>query len=193
MAKKYKYPPTPIRRQVRKSLRGPVRKYAIATGELLWAANFLHFQFHNLFKFSLGPGNPAAAEAMWQVLATDKGQRDLLGAAASYSMSVSIHLGAEIVWAVKQAHRLGEKRNDAVHSATVPHRGKKITMRPTPFGTTEARYERLAQIPDLPRGYRQITGDLIALGYFVNALFQELSAPGAAPWPKRPRLRSIPG
>lgn len=186
-----------ISRRTPNEMKAPLRQYAAAVGELVWASNSTHTEFAILFCHVATPNHFAVGRAIWLSSRTDSGQIEMLHAAAKASDAserLSPRMLANILWATNKAKKLAEWRNDAVHSSTV-FLTKKNPVKVVPFeiGMLPARYKRLERTPDLKRQFRLVKNDLVQLSVYVRSLWTAIEFPGVyGPLPRRPRLRFRP-
>jgi hypothetical protein len=188
-------PKTPtIRRNIPSEMRGPLRSHATVIGELVWASNFSHGAFEILFSHVVNHANFQMGWAVWHTATSDNGQLKMLVAATEASERLSVKMRAKILWAAGKALKLGELRNDAVHSATVViTTTKPAKIVPSSIGTRPTRYEKLERMADLKKQFRLVKGDLLQVSQYVHALWTHLAGfDSLPPLPRRPQLRLIP-
>ncbi|MEO7862201.1 MAG: hypothetical protein ABIU05_17580 [Nitrospirales bacterium] len=140
--------PTPsaltIPRRIPKGIQAPIRAYATVIGEIVWASNFAHGAFEILFSHVATHDNYQIGRAIWHAATSDSGQLQMLRAAATASTRLSELMRTRILWAVDRAQKLGELRNDAVHSATIVLvKNGQVTMAPSDIGTKPSRSEKM--------------------------------------------------
>jgi hypothetical protein len=182
-----------IRRNIPSEMRAPLRSHATVIGELVWASNFSHGAFEILFSHVVNHTNFQMGRSVWHIATSDSGQLKMLVAATEASERLSVKMRANIMWAAGKALKLGELRNDAVHSATVVITTEKpAKIVPASIGTRPTRYEKLERMPDLKKQFRLVKGDLLQVGQYVHALWPHLAGFDLLPpLPRRPQLRSI--
>lgn len=177
-------------RTLPKPWRRPVRSYAITVGELIWASNFAHASFGNLFAILIAPKNLDVGYAIWYSMQTDKGQLEALSASASKALPTKSRLLKGILWAKKAADDLAVFRNDAAHASTAfTTRTKPFELTQNPVNNTQSRLARLGKQNDLPKTFRVAKSDLFQLGFYVHELFCFVAYPEPrALFPRRPKL-----
>ena len=179
-------------RTVPQRLRKPVHRLSQAIGELVWASNSAHSSVAVLFTFMVNPDDGKPGVAMWNVLRSDKAQREMAVAVATASLRRTSHLCKSIVWSISKLNSLAELRNDAVHidvgfdTATRPYLAKFH-----PISSLPSRAERLQRERNLVKTFRVATGDILALGDYVFSLHLHRASPDRWPLPRRPRLRWV--
>jgi hypothetical protein len=166
------------------------RPYAIAMGELALAWNGLHDTLGRLFWTVLGRVNYAPLN-IWYSSKVDRAQRDMLQAAidARYANKLAPQKPREeIEWILKEANKIEDLRNDALHSPLILL-GTKQKSRVIPshhFG--HARAAKLNKL-DMLREFRWFRGTATALRDYAGRIEYALDHPENA-WPDRPRLPS---
>jgi hypothetical protein len=182
--------PTTIPRLLPKPWRKPIRTYAITVGEVIWASNFAHASFGDLFAILVAPSNLDIGYSIWHSMQSDKGQLEALSAAANSALSIKPRMLKAIQWAKQAADDLAVFRNDAAHASTAfTTRTKAFEVIPNPINNTRTRLARLEKQTDIPKVFRIAKSDLFQLGLYVNDLFCFLAFPELrARMPKRPRL-----
>lgn len=175
-------------------VRAPIRDYASVIGEVVWASNFAHGAFEILFSHVATPEHYGVGRAIWHTAPSDSGQLQMLRAAATASERLSERMRGRVLWAIDRALKLGELRNDAVHSATIVLvKNGKVTMAPSDIGTKPSRSEKLRLEDDLKKKFRVVKGDLLQIGQYVHSLWPHLAGfEHLPPLPHRPQLRSLP-
>lgn len=93
-----------------------IKSYAQQAGELLFAWNELQSSFAMSFSSVLNHNHPMMALTIWNALASDSAQRDILLECIDRSDGLPITIRDRFKWAVKQANKLSTYRNDIVHS-----------------------------------------------------------------------------
>ncbi len=188
-------PSTPtVLRRIPKRVQAPIRAYATVIGEVVWASNFAHGAFEILFSHVTTHDNYQIGRAIWHTATSDSGQLQMLRAAATASTRLSGLMRTRILWAVDRAQKLGEFRNDAVHSATIVLvKNGQMTMVPSDIGTKPSRSEKLRREDDLKKKFRAVKGDILRLGQYVHSLWPHLAGFDLLPpLPRKPQLRSLP-
>lgn len=186
-----------ISRRIPNDMKTPLRQYATAVGELVWASNAAHTEFAILFCHVATPKNFMVGRAVWLSSKSDAGQIEMLEAAAKASETserLSRKMLANILWATGKAKQLGQKRNDAVHSPTgFLTKQKPVKIVPLEMGIVRGRFSRLQSTTDLKREFRLVKSDLVQLNVYVRHLWTAIEFPGVyGSLPRRPRLRSCP-
>ncbi len=188
-------PSTPtVPRRIPKRVQATIRAYATVIGEVVWASNFAHGAFEILFSHVATHDNYQIGRAIWHTATSDSGQLQMLRAAATASTRLSGLMRTRILWAVDRAQKLGELRNDAVHSATIVLvKNGRMTMAPSDIGTKPSRSEKLRREDDLKKKFRAVKGDILQLGQYVHSLWPHLAGfDHLPPLPRKPQLRSLP-
>ena len=179
---------------VPKEVRAPFRAYTTVIGELVWASNYSLGAFEILFSHVATPTEFQTGRAIWHTATSDSGQLQMLKAATVTSTRLSERMRANILWAVEKAQKLGESRNDAVHSSTIIlARTKPVKVALSELGTKPKRFGKLDRTVDLKKHFRSVKGDLWKLGQYVHALWPHLAGfDQLPPLPRRPQLASFP-
>ena len=183
-----------VRGGVPKEIRAPFRAYTAVIGELVWASNYSLGAFEILFSHVATPTEFLTGRSIWHSASSDSGQLKMLAAATKTSERLSEKMRANILGAIEKAGKLGESRNDAVHSATVVvvENGKAKVV-PSDIGTKPSRSDKLRLEADLKKRFRAVKGDLLRLGQYVHALWPRVAGFDALPpLPRRPQLTSVP-
>lgn len=188
-----KSPAQTLTRRIPKDIQAPLRQYATVIGEVVWASNYAHGAFEILFSHVATHDGYAVGRAIWHTATSDSGQLKLLRAAAKTSERLSVSMRARILWAIDNALKLGELRNDAVHSATIVLvKNGKAKMAPSDIGTKPSRSEKLRSEGDLKRKFRTVKGDLLQVAQYVHSLWPHVAGfEHADPLPRKPQLRSL--
>lgn len=183
-----------VPRKIPPEIKGPVRSFAVAIGELLWASSQTHAAFANVFSVLVAKENLNIGFSIWHVVQSDNIQRQMLAALVDAKFSENSKMYTSLIWAKKKADDLAEMRNDAAHMATAFRTDSvPFKLEASPIGNAPNRVTRLAKKPDLKRQFRTAKSDLVQLSGYVNALFFLLAFPdGQYPWPKRPDLKAFP-
>ena len=124
--------------------RQAIRRRAVAIGELVWASNYAQSAFCLAFAHLVSPKNFAVAFPIWNALASDAAQRDILKAVCDALGDKSE--APRIAWAIREANELISIRNDAAHTplgTTMAPDGKGFLVT-TSYAITEARLLRMA-------------------------------------------------
>jgi len=181
-----------VHRQLPKELRSAVKEFAGPIGEVIWAWNYCHGAFANLFGSLIAPHRLNAAHAIWHEVQNDTTQRSMLLAAARVLLAKNPKLLRRIEWAKNTADKLSMIRNDFAHLGTsfanYPHAPSVV---PDYLTTMPKRYRRLLG-QDLKKVPPALIGDLIALAGYVISLHGSLLSPQHYPLPRKPTMRSIP-
>lgn len=182
-----------LSRRIAQDFKAPVRSFAVAIGELLWASSQTHAAFANVFAVLVAKENLNIGFSIWHAVQADNTQRQMLAALVEAKFGKSSRMYMNLRWAKQMADKLAESRNDAAHMATAFRTDSApFTLLASPIGNAPNRAKRLAGTPDLNRHFRAVKGDLVQLAGFVNTLFFRLVQPdGTRPWPKRPALQTI--
>lgn len=155
--------------------------YAQMIGGVLWASNYLHGSFFYLFRALCGPSlSDFAARALWLSYSVgDAAARNALRSLAASQLAPNAGIFLDIQWALKLADRLGEIRNDFVHTSVDFDSGTASVV-PDRFATTDARKERMAR-SDIGEIAAAVRDDTFRLSTFVWRLSLELRAPETKP------------
>ena len=182
-----------LSRRIPKEIQTPLRAYAEVIGEVVWAWNFTHGAFEVLFSHVACHTNYQMGRDIWHTGTSDSGQLSMLQAATKASDRLSSRMRERILWAIDKTSKLGQLRNDAVHSATtVILKNGVVTVAPTDIGTKPLRSERLRREDDLKKKFRAVKGDLLQVGLYIHSLWPHLAGFDLLPpLLRRPRLRSI--
>jgi len=185
--------PTTTRR-IPKAIQAPLRAYAKVIGEVVWASNFAHGAFEILFSHVVTHENYQTGRAIWHTATSDSGQLQMLRAATKVSDRLSKRMQERILWAIEQALKLGELRNDAVHSSTIVIvKNGKAKIAPSDIGTKPSRSEKLRRDDNIKRKFIAVKGDLLQIGQYVHCLWPHLAGfDDVPPLPRKPQLRSLP-
>jgi len=187
-------PAQTISRRIPKAIQVPLRNYATVIGEVVWASNYAHGAFEILFSHVATPEDYQRGRAIWHTATSDSGQLKMLRAAADASEQLSERMQERILWAIDRALKLGELRNDAVHSSTIVLvENGKAKIAPSDIGTKPSRSEKLRRDDDLKKKFRAVKGDLLQIGQYVHSLWPHVAGFDALPpLPRKPQLRSLP-
>ena len=94
------------------------REFATPVGEVMWAWNYCHSSFANLFCTIVAPHNLTVGHALWHSLQSDHTQRAQLISAARVVLSKKKPMLRRIEWAKRSADSLSTIRNDAALVST---------------------------------------------------------------------------
>ena len=175
------------------------RRHAQLAGELLWAWNELHGALCHLFTGLVDPDNVYMGMSLWNAIANESAQRDLLKAAAHAARDVRSADRQRIEWILKQTEKLAIYRNDVIHGLPgfiITERG--LDTRLAYFGNSFGRLYRHSEI-DTPLAILMSTmrGDLMALSGYAMAVARTAGDPARKVLPfaferaRRPRLRTL--
>lgn len=179
-----------ISRKISPVIRRPIRSFALATGELLWASNDAHAAFAMVFVVLVSKQNMNVGWSIWNTLRSDSTQRQIFAAAVESTLGMAPRMRNGLLWAKEQADRLAEIRNDAAPMATAFRTdGVAYELQISPVGNPQGGVRRLERISDLNKRFRTAKSDLVQLAGFVRSLMFRLVVPdGTYPWPRRPLL-----
>jgi hypothetical protein len=165
--------------------------YAQMIGGVVWASNYLHGSFFYLFDDLLLPTHSGpSARALWLSYATgDLPARLATRALAASRIKAEAGIFLDIDWSIKVANRLGEFRNDFVHTPVDFDSGTASVV-PDRFAATEARKKKLAR-PDIREIAFAVKDDAFRLSCFVWRLALEVRKPEIKPL--EPPLPQAPG
>ena len=180
-------------RRIPKEIQAPLRAYAVVIGEVVWAWNFTHGAFEILFSHVASHANYQMARDIWHTATSDSGQLTMLEAATKASDRLSSRMRERILWAIEKTSKLGQLRNDAVHSAMIVIDKNGVpTVSPSDIGTKPSRSERLRREDDLKKKFRAVKGDILQVGLYIHSLWPHVAGFDLLPpLPRRPRLRSL--
>ena len=186
------HPPQKPKRRTPSGWRTPVRKYAIAVGELVWAANRAQASLADLFSALVDPKQLDAGLAIWLSIQTDKGQLSALEAILRARTASTTRLYRSTHWAVAAVGKLAEIRNDAAHMATAPTMsGEGVALIPNPIANTATRLQRRSGT-DFLELFGQAKGDYVQVQQYVHDIFCHLAYQNQHyPLPLRPKLKSV--
>ena len=186
------HPPQKPKRRTPSGWGGPVRKYAIAVGELLWAANRTQASLADLFSVLVDKNQLDAGLAIWLSIQTDKGQLSALQALLRARAASTTRLYRCTRWAIAAVGKLAEIRNDAAHMATAPTMGGEgVALIPNPIANTTARLKRRSGT-DFLELFGQAKGDYVQVQQYVHEIFCHLAYPNQRyPLPLRPKFKSV--
>lgn len=186
-------PSTTVSRRM-PGVRAQIRAYTSVIGEVVWAANYSLGAFEILFSHVATPKHYQVGRAIWHTAPSDSGQLQMLKAAANASDRLSERMRGRVLWAIDKTLKLGQLRNDAVHSVVIVlvNNGK-VTLAPSDIGTKPSRSEKLRLEGDLEKKFRAVKGDLLQIGQYVHSLWPHLAGfEHLPPLPRRPQLQSLP-
>ena len=179
-------------RRLPKQFEAATKEFADQVGAVIWAWNYCHAAFCDLFGVLVNRQNLMIGYAIWHTSQSDTAQRELLFSVAKFTLAKRPRLLARVEWAKRSADSLSTIRNDAAHTATMfSGRLSAPSLVPSIFATAPKRLRRLEH-RDLNEMCFLLKGDLIALGGYVRLLGAESAFPGHYPLQKRPKLLSIP-
>jgi hypothetical protein len=173
------------------------RELANAIGHLVFAHNKCQSQFAMIFCSVLPQGKRVMKISMsvWHSHRTDRGQREMLLAAAEAALKRKSRAFKSLSWACAKFRVLSEFRNDIVHSDWSIWVGGTSKDRNTiswePFTTPQSRGERLKQEFRLTKSLERAITDMYRISDYLFGLWGYLLAQAALP--KRPRLRFVRG
>ncbi len=190
----HKIPVPTITRRIPKELQEPLHDYATVIGEVVWASNYTNGAFEILFSHVATHDCYQIGRAIWHTSTSDSGQLQMLRAATIASERLTARMREKILWSIEKALKLGESRNDAVHSATIGIiKDGKAKIAPSDFGTKPSRSEKLRGDDDLKKKFRAVKGDLLQLGQYVHSLWPHVAGFDLLPpLPRKPQLKSLP-
>ena len=93
-------------RRLPKQFEAPVKKFASYVGEAIWAWNYCHAAFGDLFNTLVNPQELMIGHAIWHTSQNDSAQRDFLLAAAKIALTKKPKLLARVEWAKRSADAL---------------------------------------------------------------------------------------
>lgn len=172
-------------------------RHAQLTGEVIWAWNELHSAFALAFHGLATPGNPYMAMCLWNSIAGDQAQRDMVGAAVEAAMNLDRRLKERLEWSLKMTGKLAVHRNDLVHGLVgFRHTEKGLTTTFAAFGNNFPRYRRHAERDgQLSNLMTDLRGDLMALATYTaevtRAALAKIENRDGPPVPRRPRLKLV--
>jgi hypothetical protein len=170
-----------------------IRPYVLSVGGLAWASNYCLSIFCLIYREMFANEDIKMAINIWHGQRSDQAQLDLLCAAANGTRRISNAMRDEIIWATKQAGKLSQVRNDAIHGPTnVVINNRKLKLVPNSWSTLPSRLERLSNSKSMSRTFNVAKGDFLALVGYLFFIWNELIAPGSQSLPKRPTMRSLP-
>jgi hypothetical protein len=163
-------------------------EYALALGKVAHSWNFLQETLCSLFAVVVG-NDQKIAFAVWYSSTSDRGQREMLKAAANSATLSRPQAKEDIVWLVDKTNNYSERRNDAIHA-------------PCAMGISSNKFEIVpAFFNGHPRAKSLLGKDILKefawyesladkLAQCARQLETALNAPSAA-WPNRPSLPSL--
>jgi len=163
--------------------------YATEIGHIAIAWNRLHENLALLFWHAIGPG--AAPFAIWNTLGSDRTQREVLRAAvqanAFSGRSDRKRISEDALWLLKQADKLADQRNDAVHgpitTLTDTLTGETTVAPQTFFGNRRA---KKLEKKDLISEFIWYRKSIETLSSYAADLIRE--RPSSTTWPAKPQL-----
>ena len=192
MKQRLAHPPQKPTRRPPTIWRRPVRRYAIAVGELVWASNRAQASLADLFSVLVDPKQLEAGLAIWLSMQSDKGQLSALRALLGARVPPKTRLHQSAHWAVTAIEKLTEIRNDAAHMATSPTMSSKgVVFVPNFIGNTATRLQRRSGT-DFLKVFGHAKGDYVQVQQYVHEIFCHLAYPTERyPLPLRPKLVSV--
>ena len=183
-----------ITRRIPKAIQTQLRAYATTVGEVVWASNYAHGAFEILFSHVATHDNFLIGRNIWHTSTSDRGQLEMLKAATSASERLSNRMRDQILWAIDRAQKLGELRNDAVHSSTIVIiENGKAKIAPSDIGTKPSRSAKLRLEANLNKKFKTVTGDLLQIGQYIHSLWPHVAGFEHLPkLPRKPQLKSLP-
>ena len=179
-------------RRLPKQFEAATKEFADQVGAVIWAWNYCHAAFCDLFGILVNRQNLMIGYALWHTSQSDTAQREFLLSVAKITLAKRPRLLTRVAWAKRSADSLSTVRNDVTHTATVfSGKPSDLSLMPSISATAPKRLRRLEH-RDLNEMCFLLKGDLIALGGYVRLLGAESAFPGRYTLPKRPRLLSIP-
>ena len=159
---------------------------ATALGQFALAWNDLHLSLETLFQGLLGKSNALISGAIWNSLASDAAQRDMLKSLANLDAlghNVPDRARNEINFILNQAERLRGRRNDAIHAPFVSSAAGEIV----PFIGTGHKKAKNFGDKNVLKELRRCYDATIILSDYANNLSAVLLL-GLNDWPARPNL-----
>jgi hypothetical protein len=166
--------------------------YATEIGHIAISWNRLHENLALLFWHAIGPGG--APFAIWNTISSDRTQREILKAAveanAFNDRPDSKRISQDVLWLLKQADKLSDQRNDALHgpitTLTDTATGETRVAPQTFFGNRRA---KKLDKKDLMNEFNWYRESIEALSRYAADLVRE--RPTSTAWPKRPQLPKL--
>jgi hypothetical protein len=191
-------------------------RHARHIGEIAWRWNMLHeyiFVLFNMVVRTRDPDNGKIVHGIWHTIQSDSTQRLMLEEAAKGRFGPQMEFPSmkmvqpaahkraldSILWVTSSAGKLAQFRNDTMHAPIVARGGVRpdnsvfVELIPSASGRRPS-VKRLRETP-AEKTWRRVCGDLLALATYASYVAAALEwFPNAAPfpWPRRPRLRSVP-
>jgi hypothetical protein len=172
-------------------------RHARHVGEILIAWNDLQSKLFMIFWVIVSPERHQVAYGIWHCIQSDKTQRDMVLAAARGALAAKSRMLQHIEWLVDRAAALSVYRNDPAHTAIgfTTDENNKLVPVPDLVAGRDAALKRLADAPTSTY-WERVRGDLWSLSYFAGSIWAHLLPPPTPPvphpFPRRPRLMSIP-
>lgn len=179
------------------------RPYVSALGRLTLAWNDLQESLAGLYWTLNLPGPPSAGDSftyaplkVWAAVKSDRTQRDMLRAVVNQDADNwgRPALEADALWLLKEAGKLADARNDAVHSPLYEVDKSLYGMGNTPgvkvapaWWLSNPRALNLSKHTDLLAEFRYCHDTAIVLSDYGQALNNALVNRGQ-PWPRRPTM-----
>jgi hypothetical protein len=166
----------------------------MALGQLTLAWNDLHVSLSMLFCGAMGGGNVSKYLAIWQNIASDRTQREVLKAVIQNDWTI-MHPGNEalrdgIIWICNEATNLEDFRNNAIHSPLIAA-DKSSPVAPL-TGLGHIRAKKLASQPNLLAQLRWCRDAASVLRNFAMEIDEAMTKQRVGPWPKKPKLPPRP-
>lgn len=183
--------PWSIRRETAKTYLEAHKKYALQAGQVMWAWNELQKQCQSLFVNILQAPNDRASTAVWQTVASDQLQRDMLEAAASATFKEGMEKAAllRLRWALKETRRLAQYRNIAAHMPVTLNYGQGADKTIPHLWYSRATAASLVSVVGHKWLFENLIGELYVLGSYIGAIRQMLYGVSPGVFPRKPRLR----
>ncbi len=179
-------------RRLPKQFEAATKEYADQVGAVIWAWNYCHAAFCDLFTTLVNRENLMIGHAVWHTSLSDTAQREFLLSVAKIALAKKPRLRTRVTWAKRSADSLSKIRNDVIHTATTfSGSPSALSLVPSISATAPKRLRRMEH-RDLSEMCFLLKGDLIALGGYVRLLGAESAFPGHYSLPRRPKLLSIP-
>jgi hypothetical protein len=190
-----KKPPNIIVAPTPQQLAKRFRPYAIELGYLVYSWNRLQEILGRLFGDIAQISDDKISLAIWYSLASDRSQRSMLraalGATTAPSKFISGSRSEDITWILNQCEKIGDLRNDAIHSPMISETDNRGTRFRSAYAAGNPRALKLKE-KNLIREFEWCSAASDALSIFALDIHHNLRG-RIHDWPKRPTLAPRPG
>lgn len=169
-------------------------KHVELTGRVLWAWNELHKSYGFIFRSLFPVRQMLLADTIWQAIASDSAQRDMLAAGIEIADGLRTRERERLLWALARTRDLALYRNDIVHGVTSVKVGWDENT--TGFATAGNPFKRLMRHARADTPLTDLMAameiDIQRLDDYASNIWRRIGKPDPLPpSPRKPKLRSL--